>query len=46
MSMSDTGFKIMVYLFVFHTTLFSNSYYNVDYKYLSFVDDVNFEGYP
>lgn len=35
----------MVYLFVLATVLFPNSYYNADHKYLSFVDDLNFEDY-
>lgn len=43
--MPDMEFRIMVYLFIFCKTLFLNSYYSVDHQYLSFVDDVTFEGY-
>lgn len=44
MSLSDVDLRRMVYLFVLVAILFPNSYYNVDHKHLSFVDD-DFEYY-
>lgn len=45
--MSDLGFKKNAHLYVLCMILFLNSYYSIEPRHLSFVDDTkNFKTYP